>query len=81
MPQTRSLKRSKYTLGYYISQSLLDYTLGEDGHQVEEIYNFPSSYRSENRSSEHDTGLVFERLQLKASMDLGHKFGLYSTYL
>jgi hypothetical protein len=48
---------------------LLDYTLGEDGHQVEDIYNFPFSDRCTYISSEHDIGSVFEGLQLDESKD------------
>jgi hypothetical protein len=45
----------------------MDYTLGEDGHQVEEIYSFPSTDRWANKSSKQDIGSSFEGLQSKHS--------------
>jgi hypothetical protein len=44
--------------------------LGEDEHQVEDIYNLSFDERWEGKSSEHDISLSFEGLQLEASMDL-----------
>jgi hypothetical protein len=42
--------------------AILDYTLGEYGHQVQEIYNFPSTDRWVDKSSQQDTGSTFEGL-------------------
>jgi hypothetical protein len=67
--------------GYHISQCLLEYTFGEDGHEVEEIYNTPSTDRWEKKSSQWDFGATFEGLQSKSSEDLGWKYNIYSTLL
>jgi len=45
--------------------------VGEDGHEVEEIYNIPSIDRWANRSSQQDFGATFEGIQRGASKDLG----------
>jgi hypothetical protein len=45
----------------------LDYTLGENGHQIEDIYNFPSTkFGWVEKSSEYDISSNFEWLQLDA---------------
>ena len=45
--------------------------MGEDGHEVEEIYNIPSTYGWENRSSQQDFGATSKGIRLEASEDLG----------
>jgi len=60
---------------------LLRYTLGADGYQVEEVYNFPSTDKWVDKSSQHDIGKAFEGLKLEAYKELGWKFDLYSTLL
>jgi hypothetical protein len=49
----------------------LDYTLGGDGLEVEDIYSIPSTDRWVEKSSQKDFGATFEGLQLEASEDLG----------
>jgi hypothetical protein len=50
---------------------LLRYTLGADGYQVEEVYNFPSTDKWADKSSQHDIGKAFEGLKLEAYKELG----------
>jgi hypothetical protein len=50
---------------YQIFQCLLAYPLGENGHQVEEIYNFLSTDEWVDKISECDIGLKFEGIQSK----------------
>jgi hypothetical protein len=52
---------------YQISQYLLEYTLGEVGHEVEEIYSIQSTVRWVDKSSQQDLGVAFEGLQSEAS--------------
>jgi hypothetical protein len=44
----------------------MNYNLGEDGHEVEDIYSIPSTDKWEDRwkkiSTQHDNGMVFEGL-------------------
>jgi hypothetical protein len=47
-----TFKEHHLTQGYQIYQCLLDYTLGEYGHQVEEIYNIPSTNKWVDKSSQ-----------------------------
>ena len=54
-----------------ISQCILDYIMREDGHEVEEIYNIPSTDRWADISSQHDFGATFDQIQPKSSEDLG----------
>ena len=51
----------------------MNYTLGENGHEVEEIYNIPLTDKWVDKSSQQVFGAAFERLQSKASKDLGWK--------
>jgi hypothetical protein len=45
--------------------------VGEYGHEAEEIYNIPSTYKWADISSQQDFGATFEWLQSEASEDLG----------
>jgi hypothetical protein len=55
-------KENHLNKGYHISQFLLDFTLGEYGHKIEEIYNFNSKFRWENISTQCEFGSSFDRL-------------------
>ena len=63
--------RGLFQIGHNISQCILDYIVGEDGHEVEEIYNITSIDRWADRSSQHDFGATSEGLQPESSEDLG----------
>jgi len=62
---------------YYNDQCLLDYTLGENRHNVDEIYKLPSTNGWTNRNGEHDICSALEGLKPKASKKLGQEFDLY----
>jgi len=64
-------KEHHFIQGYKISQCILDYIVGEDGHKVEDIYNIRSTNIWADKSSQQDFGVASKGIQQEASQGMG----------
>ena len=56
-------KEHCFRQGYNISQCIMDYIVGEDGHEAEQIYNIPSTDKWADISSQQYFGANSEGIQ------------------